>query len=120
MASFFWRHFPKTIRLGPHDLSVQFGPIETKDPEEEAIFGSFSAANLMIELSDAVPTQTSAIEVGLHELCHALLAPLSLKFAEEERICGVIGSGLAQVLRDNPAIIKWLANIEDGNDRSKQ
>lgn len=47
----------------------------------------------------------------LHEICHAVLAPLKLNASHEERIVQRLETGLASALENNPTLFRHILSI---------
>lgn len=115
MATNYWEGLPPTIRIGAHDLIVEIGPKNEMDDKGYVMAGAYSGCEQSIWFYDGAPSKSFAVEISLHEIGHAILAPLGLDEDEEERICTMIGGGLTQVFRDNKKYLEWLSDIGGSN-----
>jgi hypothetical protein len=95
----------KQIRVGPFVYAVK--PL----PKDEAArtYGMHDGDLLEISLRDKFASPAQAAETTIHEVLHALYQTMGLNDKDnEERTVGQLACGLAMVIRDNPALIKWI------------
>ena len=93
---------PKSVRIGPHDIRI------TQSRDEEN-YGAFCEPNLQIEMRDSYIAGSLAVDSAVHELLHAIWFVASIKVEHgEEQIVSVLGTFLAQIIRDNPELITWM------------
>lgn len=96
---------PATVKVGPHEFRVVVVPDDVLINVGKA--GSCDAQGGVIAI-DGRQTKSQLADTLLHELTHAMLDVLDFEAADEERICLALGPGLLALLRDNPALVKWL------------
>lgn len=116
MAKNYWNGMPASLRIGAHDLAVLIIPGWSPDSEDGKTQGQYSSNEQNIRFGENAPSKTHAVDTAFHEICHALLLPLGIKEKKEEPICSLLGSGLAQVLRDNPQFVTWLRETETNDN----
>ena len=95
----------KQIRVGPFVYSVI--PL----PKDEAVktYGMFDADAQKILLREKFSSPAQEAETVLHEVGHAIFEVMGLTDKDsEERTVAQFSCGLAMVIRDNPALIKWI------------
>jgi len=98
---------PSKIRIGPYDWKVSYYGLEEYDLRRK--YGHTDRFNIKMEICDATQDQCTADTV-IHEVLHAIWFSkgISGDKADEEDIVTPLATGLAQVIRDNPDLIKWL------------
>lgn len=96
----------KSIRIGPFDYTLGTLP---KDKAARQL-GECTPADLTILLAKSFASPVQHAETLLHEILHAVFATMALdaKKDGEERIVECMAVGLAMVMRDNPALFKWI------------
>lgn len=109
----YWAGLPPHLRIGAHDINIIVIPDVGADSDGNTLAGAFCEANQNLTLVEGTPSKTGANETLIHEICHAILAPLSLEDEIDERACTALGAGLVQVFRDNPTLVKWLFNKDN-------
>jgi hypothetical protein len=98
---------PKTVRVGPHDITIGF--YGKDDAEQE--FGNFENAALKINVCREYSSGSQAVDTVIHELCHAMFYASGLRpIKHEEKICGMLGMMFTQLIRDNPELVTWMQN----------
>lgn len=98
---------PTSIRIGPYDHKVIVKEIIPDDGS--TVFGEFSSERLEITIHPSNhPHDHHIVDTLLHEILHGLFEYSGLDLKVEERICSFLGTGLMQVIRDNPELVKWL------------
>lgn len=99
---------PCSVRVGAHDITIQILPHHQASARGE--WGYFQAAAQLIVVQDQMPTAAKAVDTVLHEIGHALWWSYTLEDADkEERIVSTQATGWAQIFRDNPALVAWIA-----------
>jgi hypothetical protein len=96
-----------SIRVGPYDVLIKQIP----DSEAANLYGDFSEADMTIRIKPTISSSQLVAETAIHEILHCLWAVMHLPNSGrdiEERAVGGLGTGLAQVIRDNPKLIDWL------------
>jgi len=97
-------NLPKTIKVGPYDYDVVHAKI---DPEAERV-GDFDSTLSRIRVTTDM-NDIRTVETLLHEIFHAIFYSYGIgNHLEEENIVGLMSTGLAGVLRDNPDFAKRL------------
>ena len=95
---------PKTIKEGPYDYKVKHKKI---DPECERV-GDFDSTTSKIRVTTGLD-DIRTVETLMHEICHAIFYSYGISnHLEEENIVGLMSTGLAAVLRDNPEFLDIL------------
>jgi len=98
------------IRIGPYDWKVTyFGKDEYMKRE---CFGRTDELAMELEICDAFTNQSTA-NTMLHEIFHALWFAHNMKSkeGEEETSVAALATGMTQVFKDNPDLIKWLQEM---------
>lgn len=73
--------------------------------------GDFDCKKLEIRISDLL-SGTALLEVLMHEIIHAIYWAYSIDDKDkEERVVSLIGTGVAQVLRDNPNLVDLIDSL---------
>ena len=76
----------------------------------EGARGLYHANSHSIDLEADMPSRVEAVNIVLHELGHAIWNIYSLpRRPKEERVVSVMGVAWAQVFRDNPKLLAWVA-----------
>lgn len=83
----------------------------TADDESGFLEGWSSGRLAEIGLMPGMNTQY-ARQVMVHEVLHQVLtvSAIEVSLEDEERMVRAMESGVLQVLRDNPALVKWLTD----------
>jgi hypothetical protein len=112
---------PAKLRIGAHDISIhKMGESWGKDTPGAMSFGDWSDARQTIRIRRQMRSKALAVDVILHEVFHAIYTLSGLRQNDgEERTVMVMASSLTQVLRDNPAFAKWLADMTSVRRRRK-
>jgi hypothetical protein len=98
---------PPSLKIGPFDFGIE--KLSAQRASGKDCFGEFSACEGQIALQLDMPSAVKAAETLLHEAGHAIYAICALaEDDKEERIVSVFATGWAQVLRDNPWLLRWL------------
>lgn len=108
-----WQGFPSRLRVGAHSIKVRVVPASNLGGDGDTVHGEYSSIEQTFRFNAAAPSKSSAADTVVHEICHALLEPLSLDAEDEERVCYVLGGGIVQVLRDNPKLLEFLSDLKD-------
>ena len=99
---------PKFVRVGPFDYAIEHLPeIEV---ERHSRWGDCWPGQFVIRIAPSIPTAVKVADTFLHEVTHAIFAVMNIEEGDkQERVVAAIGTGLAQVYRDNPWLLSWLA-----------
>lgn len=104
MASRIAEKLPKSVRIGPYDLDLRV--VEKMEGDDD--WGSF-IAHQGIEVRAEQPNDIFALDTVLHEVMHAIYEGALLEAGDkEERVVAAMASGMVQVVRDNPDLVKWM------------
>jgi len=96
---------PTTVAVGPHTYSVVLVPSGILKDANRA--GQCNVQGLVIAV-DAAQARSQVADTLLHEITHALLEVIDLDEDVEERVALAMGPGLLALLRDNPALVRWV------------
>lgn len=96
---------PVKIRVLGVDLTIQTANCGTS-------LGFFDAGAATIFLREGMNRQATK-DVLLHELVHAVSHALDLGL--DERTTSAVSRGLLAIVSDNPALLRWLGEQEDGH-----
>ena len=107
---------PKKVKVGPITYAVLTSPQDyearLRDEEEPGVLEGWSQGRRAeIGLRPEMNVQY-ARQVMVHELLHQVLTVNSMQISadDEEVVVRALEAGLLQVLRDNPALVKWLTD----------
>lgn len=112
----YYENMPRSLRIGAHDYSIELMPTEWKRDDGDVVFGEFHEFEQKIMLRSDIKSASMAMEVAVHEIMHVIIHPLNFEAQQEEQLTQVIGLGLAQVIRDNPALLEWMMEKTEAND----
>jgi hypothetical protein len=89
------------VLIGNHTITFEFTHMDDRH-------GDFCSKQLLIRLSDKLEGW-GLIETLIHEISHAIYWSFSMSDDdEEERNVSVYATGITQVIRDNPHLIKFI------------
>jgi hypothetical protein len=99
-------NLPRAIRIGPHDIRfAALGPAEARKN-----YGTFVPAEQEIRLHQEYASGSMAVDTVLHEIIHAVFAVATVQVEQgEEHVVSNLATYLAQIIRDNPGLVTWLA-----------
>jgi hypothetical protein len=101
------KRIPKAIRIGPHDVAIEWMTKRESDAEDK--WGYWARGEMKIGLVSEWPNASKFADTLLHEIEHALWTFAALTGEDgEERIVSVVSAGRVQVFRDNPWLLGWL------------
>lgn len=96
---------PESVRIGPHD--IKFGALSASESKNN--YGMFVPAEQTIRLNNGYVSGSMAVDTVLHEIIHAIFSVGTVQAKQgEEHIVSVVATYLAQIIRDNPKLVKWL------------
>lgn len=99
---------PPSVRVGAHDFTLL--PLSIHEASGRRIWGRFEAAAQTIHLQQDMPTSAVAVDTILHEIGHAIWWAYGIQDDDkEERTVRTLATAWAQIFRDNPALIAWIA-----------
>ena len=100
---------PASVKIGPFVYRIE--EMERRAPIRERCSGVTEHGPLLIRVQlDDFPAQVIA-ETLVHEIFHAIYWVAGvLDEDREERIVRQMATMWAAVMRDNPALVKWLAD----------
>lgn len=99
---------PKSIRIGHIDVSL-----EVLDETPNNDWGRCEHSRQRILIRKDHPSKPMAVETVFHEISHMICALYRghHKKVSEEKFITITSAGWAQVIRDNPKLIKWIGDI---------
>jgi len=98
---------PEVIRVGPYDIQVEVWTHQQACAAQK--YGEFCALELTVRVDGSMP-HWQMVDSLLHELGHAIWWAYSVQRGdEEERIVAIMALAWAQIFRDTPALLPWLA-----------
>jgi hypothetical protein len=104
---------PRSLKVGPFDFGID--KLSAQRALGKDCFGEFSLCEGQIALQLDMPSPIKAADTLLHEAGHAIYATYALaEDDKEERIVAVFAAAWAQVFRDNPWLLAWLAGALSG------
>ncbi len=99
---------PASIRVGPFDFGIE--KLSAQRAMGKDYFGEFSPCEGRIALQVDMPCAVKAADTVLHEAGHAIYWTYGLaERDDEERVVGTFATAWAQVFRDNPWMLDWVA-----------
>jgi len=107
---------PATIYLGHRKLKVK--EISSKIADKDGVYGDFDSAKDIIRI-DKTLKSPKKLNTLIHEIVHAILDHFNaeLKLKDEEKVCEVLGSGLTDLLFQNPKLIKYINDVYNTNKK---
>ena len=100
---------PTSLRIGPYDWRIKHQGIEWRQSTEKHGETVYDALLLNVCTEE---NKYQVLDTGVHEVLHTLYDLYHLeKGDEEERVVACLASGLVQVLRDNPAFLKYINEV---------
>jgi hypothetical protein len=106
---------PSTIRVGPFSYELQV--TSALESMQSQTWGSCANVEHIIRLQEHYPCVGRCIDTVLHEILHALYHVHTIPEKEdEETTVAMMGTGLASLLMDNPALVQWIADTTKAYD----
>lgn len=99
--------------IGPHRVEVIVFDLADKDASGEA-----HIAKNEIHLRGGMPA-SQEVETLLHEIVHLLMCSVPLGDAIDEIVASVMGRGLTEFVKDNPATIRQLLKVLTKEETNK-
>ena len=101
---------PGIIYLGHRKIKVK--EIGARTASKDEIYGDFDVNKDLIRV-DKTLTPEKKLNTLIHEIVHVLLDHFNaeLKLKDEEKVCEVLGSGLSDLLSQNPKVIKVINSV---------
>ena len=101
---------PGIIYLGHRKIKIK--EIGARTASKDEIYGDFDVNKDLIRV-DKTLTPEKKLNTLIHEIIHVLLDHFNaeLKLKDEEKVCEVLGSGLSDLLSQNPKIIKVINSV---------
>jgi hypothetical protein len=99
---------PGKLRVGPFDFRIE--KLTALRAMGKDCFGEFSSCEGYVALQLDMPSTIKAADTLLHEAGHAIYSTYALaEDDKEERTVAAFATAWAQVFRDNPWLLAWLA-----------
>lgn len=97
---------PESLRVGAFDFKiVEFTPMGAASARR---YGEFSAMEGLIRI-DPQAGRIKTLDTLLHELLHAIYWTWNIHDTDdEERTVASMSTGLTQVIRDNPDLLRFI------------
>tara|TARA_R100000479_G_scaffold164646_1_gene103540 strand:+ start:356 stop:688 length:333 start_codon:yes stop_codon:yes gene_type:complete len=101
---------PGIIYLGHRKIKIK--EIGARTASKDEIYGDFDVNKDLIRV-DKTLTPEKKLNTLIHEIIHVLLDHFNaeLKLKDEEKVCEVLGSGLSDLLSQNPKVIKVINSV---------
>lgn len=101
---------PTKIKVAGFDISVEpFTPIKQFS---ENRYGDFNEVTGRIRVENPGVSNLRQLDTLLHELNHAIWWAYGIKDEDkEERTVSVMATGMVQILRDNPKLLKYINEV---------
>ena len=93
------------LTIGPHRVEVIVFDLSDKDASGEAHISKNE-----IHLRKGMPP-SQEVETLLHEVVHLLICAVPLGDTIDEIMAGVVGRGLTEFIKDNPATVRQLLKV---------
>ena len=104
----FMKKLPRTVRIGPHDFKFEL--ISHGRASGQQIYGMCEPNCMTIQIHSELASRAMAVDTVIHEISHAIFFAFHLNSGDgEERIVSMFGSAWTQIYRDNPALLRWIA-----------
>lgn len=98
---------PKSIRVAAFDITVE--EMDSKAATSKARYGEFSSLELKIRIEESGNIKT--VDTLIHEINHAIYWAYNIEDGDkEERIVSIMATAWTQVYRDNPYLVRFIAN----------
>ena len=106
---------PKSTRVAAFD--IEFTEWTSHEGNDRRAYGQFSSTQQTISVDTSVKPQ-KLLDTTLHEINHAIYWAYGLEDEDkEERIVATFATAWAQIYRDNPELLKWIATtVKRAND----
>lgn len=100
---------PTSARIGPHEVEIIFVPNGVMG--DGGRHGQCSLNRLLVAIDSELPSTLQG-ETVLHEIGHVFVAAIGIEDdALVERIALRFGIDVLALIRDNPALIKWIKSL---------
>ncbi|KVT46723.1 hypothetical protein [Burkholderia multivorans] len=98
---------PERLRI----LGRYFGIVPTPEDHDEAVYGLMDQDSRTIYITDG-QTGFDEVDTTLHEVMHAIRFTQGREYGGEveEDYVRSLATGLTNVFRDNPGLLRWIAN----------
>jgi hypothetical protein len=95
---------PKTIRVGPYDITIKLLP----DDHENS--GEFNLGYGELRLQGEFYTPVMAVDTFLHEVIHAVSKIYDVIDDDllEERVCSTLAPAMTAMFLHSPEILRWM------------
>lgn len=102
---------PTPIRIGPIDHQViELDSVEAMADRRLGDYNSFHGHVIRVKIDGE--NDWSIADTLIHEILHGIYRTYSVSDDDgEERVVSVMATGLTQVFRDNPRLVKWLHDL---------
>jgi len=102
------KSLPCSVRVGPYDFRLE--TMSNREAVGANAFGMFSQSEACIKLHSGLVSAALAIDTLIHEITHAIYWAYHIhERDDEERTVSIMGTAWAQIYRDNPWLLAWIA-----------
>jgi len=102
------RALPPHVRVSAYDFALL--PMSNAESRGTDAYGIFSSAEAAIKIHTGLVSKALAVDTLLHEILHAIFWAYHIKETDcEERTVSILGTAWAQIYRDNPWLLAWIA-----------
>jgi len=102
--------YPNKIKIGPYDYNVE--TVDHLMDLQGELYGQHDPSSNTIRINGAIKNEQIKAETLWHEILHAIWNIFHLGCpCEEEKAVSSLATGVAMVMRDNPALRKYLWEI---------
>ena len=97
------------IKIACYDFDVM--RVSPKEAAAAGTYGSFSAVESLIRIENELNPDRE-LQTAIHETLHGIFKYYYGQGQDtEEQIVGALSIGIAQVIRDNPEFVRYLADL---------
>jgi hypothetical protein len=99
---------PDSLRIGPYDIRVEKMD-SIPDDDGKMLWGCYDHGKLLIQITRSQPNILFIVDTLFHEIYHAIYVNTGLGYGStEEHVVSALATGMTQVYRDNPSLVRWL------------
>ena len=108
------------VKIGPidyaYELVTDLHDKESGDSKWQPLFGQIEYGTGEMRISDTLPPGQRRVTT-LHEVIHGVLVNAGID-DHNEVLISALAHGLVQVLRDNPALVSMITEVEGGDSQT--
>lgn len=101
---------PTKIKVAGFDVNVK--SLSPSEQFSESIHGDFNPIPITMRVEDPAVSNLRQLDTLLHELNHSIWWAYGIEEADpEDRIVSIMATGMVQILRDNPKLLKYINEV---------